>query len=116
MKNKYTVDYFIKKFSSIPERTWSAGLGDGHNYTCAIGFCGQDSSMPRTDEAIALNVLMHDAFEIGTFADGQTVWAINDASGPEYDNGSYPDLCELGETPKERILTALELIKAGVRV
>lgn len=101
MKSKYTVDYFISKFNAIPANCWTK-----YNYInilgqrCVHGFCGK-TGIADTPESTALYDLFffkletHPAF-------------VND--------GTCPHARLLGSTPKERILNALELIKAGVSV
>lgn len=92
-KNKYTVDYFINKFTNIPDNKWFIGAltnpkdKDSH---CAMGHCIYGSSYSE------FNYLCH-LFDIG----GLYVAPINDGKNPEYKQN----------TPKARILAALEDIK-----
>lgn len=95
---KYMVDYFIKKFSEIPDEEWGireyVSYDDGRR--CAIGHCGG----PWSEESNTLRNLVQEFL-------GCSVTGINDGL-KQHGNA--------GETPKERILNALELIKAGVRI
>lgn len=110
MKNKYTVDYFIKKLSAIPDDKWR---DDGHlglleEKKCAIGHCGGRSSVGYGSvEALALNRMIRSHLDLHAYE-------VNDAS--EDCGGTYSGAEKLGKTPKARILAALELIKAGVSV
>ncbi len=114
---KFTVDYFINKFNAIPHEKWTIGMGEYDNdSTCALGHCGS-TSMPSTKEAIALAKLLFNSLKIGNDYE-ETVYIINDCKNSSYGGGAarYDGICELGDSPKERILNALELVKAGVKV
>lgn len=89
MSRKYTVEYFIQKFKTIPEDRWYEGsLYDKESdSSCALGHCGMTSFNHTTQEAVEL------AMTLGTTVEG--VADIND--------GHY----DVGNTPKERILAAL---------
>jgi len=97
---KYTVDYFIKKFTAIPNRLWHTGtiIKDSEGRTCALGHCGGYN----TTESKALNNHFRTAFDV-------TADCVNDN---DYDGKSLKS----GRLPKNRILNALELIKMGVKV
>ncbi len=96
MKNKYTVEYFIKKFSKIPDSKWN--VGDFISYDgkkkCALGWCGMKNVDPKeslfgkeTKESTELENLLNNY-----------VADINDGRNPKYKQ----------ETPKARILAALK--------
>jgi hypothetical protein len=82
----YNAQYFIDKFSTIPEEKWCTGkFEDEHGRHCALGHCGARKSFVRTEEANALSAL---------------IWpmSINDGDADDYQQ----------PTPKQRILAALE--------
>lgn len=92
---KYGVDYFIKKFSAIPEELWMTGdFTDGTRY-CVLGHCGERDDIMVTRESRALRLL---------FKTGPVV-------GPVFTND---DAIELGPTPKTRVLAALRRIKEKI--
>jgi hypothetical protein len=100
-KTKYTVDYFIKKFSAIPAKKWCTGyfkLGNGH---CALGHCGSveygSRAYQHTDEG---NALIGLTSRIG---DNQyaCITTINDGLDP-----NFPQ-----KTPRGRVLAALRQVK-----
>jgi hypothetical protein len=95
VETKYTVDYFIKKFTAIPDELWCVNhYRTSHGQRCASGWCGK--TIHRTTvESLALNRLM------GHFLNHTE--GINDNFCDSYSH--------LGDTPKERILVALENIK-----
>lgn len=85
------VNYFIKKFRSIPEALWTTGTQyNGWTYQhCAMGFCDNSEKQP-------LSNLFNGRAEI-------SVPAVNDnLIGQPFK----------GATPKARILAALEYIKS----
>lgn len=89
----YTVDYFIDKFSKIPEDKWQMGGYHNKDKTkfCAFGHCGIDeySGWKSKSEADALLNILPIAV------------SVND--------GEHEDYRQL--TPKQRILAALNDIK-----
>ena len=87
---KFTVDYFIAKFSAIPAEKWATGVFHENGRSCALGFCGMTSFQKETREAKALGKL---------FGGIDKVVLTNDAS------------LLLGKTPKDRILERLGEIK-----
>lgn len=94
MKTKYTVDYFIKKFRAIPEEKWITHDFNGpHDSHCSLGFCGfgHDKETPEGNEL--LNLFDNQYLDLVDLNDGNLGNVI------------------FGDTPKERILTALENIK-----
>lgn len=93
----YSVDYFIKKFSAIPDELWCVrgfnGPGGSH---CAAGHCGMDGSCGGwlRPEAIGIRELFDDL--------GTDIAYVNDGGDERYKQ----------PTPKARILAALYAIKA----
>jgi hypothetical protein len=98
----YDVDYFIQKFTAIPEESWNVGY---HNYIdqagrlthCAMGHCGNSLYKPSTPEASALWKLFTDNINLNPVQ-------VNDG------NSGISDLFPQS-TPRQRILAALEMIK-----
>lgn len=93
-KNKYNVDYFIKKFTKIGRNRWYSGKFVGpHGRKCALGHCGVRDDGSNTDESEALQELLG--------------WCgiadINDKKDPRYRQKSARD----------RILAALKDLKNG---
>ncbi len=118
MENKYTVDYFIEKFNKTPDKWATAVCINNKGECCAFGQLGNESIAANelNDEGKALVELFSKAFDVRGVA---AVYQINDAENPvtrSYGLMNEDHLSDLGSTPKERILTALELIKAGVSV
>lgn len=93
MNTEYTVDYFIHKFSAIPDGKWCVGkLIDDDGRSCAAGHCGFRCG-PLPAECKALTAIL---------GEGIAVPAINDGVHPRYKQ----------PTPKARILQALHDIKS----
>lgn len=88
----YDIDYFINKFSSIPEEKWCADHFVNGKKHCALGHCGQDPFTGRTEESHSL---------INLFPHKQSVSAINDGGNEDYQQ----------PTPKQRVLAALNDLK-----
>ncbi len=94
--SKFTVDYFIKKFSAIPAKKWCV-----HDYTdergrhCVLGHCGE-----RWKGGSLSTSQSQDLKEIFRAA-GLNAIKTNDG-----DMVSFPQ-----STPKARILAALKWIK-----
>ncbi len=113
---KYDVDYFINRLSAIPEEEWThLGLREKTPEgvkCCVLGHLGAKSSDGAGSEAAkAFCNLMETKLGIEGYA-------ANDATSENYGlHSKHPArFNDLGETPKERVLTALELIKAGVSI
>lgn len=114
----FTTDYFIEKFSAIPDHLWgvgSLGIHEGHEFAkkCVLGHCGmgvKDCSYAPTPEADAL-VKLFGGYSIdetlGEIKNYWCVYAIND--------GASEFLC-YGDTPKDRILNKLYEIKQNAIV
>lgn len=107
MKNQiYDVDYFLNKFDAIPEELWTTGTYTRYEEFvrhCALGHCGANGFQVYSTEAEALSALIFDNLEIH-------VVDVNDGELLSYEK------LDLEETPKQRIMSALILIKAGVIV
>lgn len=102
---QFTKEYFIEKFSAIPDQCWIIGeLTDENNPNChcALGHCGvsltNDSNYVMTEESEALGSIFEYLYP--SKLDYQRVYNVNDFYNPS-----------LGKTPKERILTALRRAK-----
>ena len=104
MSTKYTVDYFIEKFSAIPDEKWIVGdYADDRGCCCALGHCGyrfiggsifNPVNTGGTDEGAALSRLFDEHH--------LSVPLVNDQIEARYQQ----------PTPKARILAALADIKA----
>lgn len=103
---KYDVDYFIQKFEAIPEDLWCMGtltLGDKH---CALGHCGVRNIQTEGSEAL-----------LSIFAEASTIlkekgvikWHLHVAG--VNDGGTWATTLFKQNTPRERILAALNYIK-----
>lgn len=99
-ETKYTVDYFIQKFSVIPEELGVGELQKGEK-KCAMGFCG--GYIERSVESYALALILKPLTQKrgSRINPNSYVWDINDGH-----NTNYPQ-----PTPKQRILAALRDIK-----
>lgn len=99
---KYTLDYFIKKFSEIPRNQWCTGkLANGLGQKCAYGHCGESMKRP-TKESRALDALVatSDSSYVG-------LASVNDGRiGAELK-------AELGKHPKTRVIRYLKSLKVG---
>jgi len=82
----YDVDYFLTKFSAIPDEQWCVGEFAWDGMKCALGHCGEVVPFATTAESQALRWL----FDV-------SVIAVNDGKDPRYKQ----------PTPKARILAAL---------
>ena len=100
---KYTIDYFINKFTKIPANKWITNDYSNKAETkfCALGHCGErEATLTRkaifTRETLALKKIFRDT----RFT---SITDVNDG------NGGY---WGLGKTPRTRILKALKSIKS----
>lgn len=90
----YSHDYFINKFSSIPEEDWGIGeYVDRDGKCCAYGHCGVRIDSGPNEEAAALSKL------------GSYISFVNDNFTNVY--GKY------GATPKQRIVNYLKELRDG---
>jgi hypothetical protein len=105
---EYNVDYFIGKFSAIPEGRWTTGDFKKGNRFCANGHCGitADNYLNPNEEAKALAELFkltsikRKVSEYDSDIFNYTV-VINDGLVFEYNQNH----------PKQRILAALQDVK-----
>jgi len=96
----FDVDYFINKFEKIPEHDWCVGMFDGPRGShCAMGHCGLHENGKDTNESNALRKL---------FTDWETPLSAVDVNDGFLSEWLYTIG---GDTPKERMLNALRLIK-----
>lgn len=114
MENKFTVDYFLKKFEAIPEELWMVKYFSDGTRCCAQGHCmtkeltqrirdGYKSTVsdeaPKQPEWQGLLLIFSNG---GLLGDARQVIAkINNGNDPNYQQ----------PTPKQRILAALADIK-----
>ena len=101
-ENKYTVDYFIRKFEAIPDDRWTTEKYIDHDdRRCAIGHCGvsEDGNFvgAETPESCALRAIFK--LHLGNLC----VASVNDGDCPWL----FPQA-----TPRARILAALRQAKA----
>lgn len=89
----YTVQYFIDKFSAIPEEDWIIGEYQNEIGCCALGHCGERETKATVDGR-ELRILFRNFL-------GEDVSFINDGA-----SSSFPQ-----DTPKARVLSALKRIK-----
>lgn len=88
MKEKYSIDYFINKFTKIPAEMWIIGkVNDDKGRCCALGFCNE---MGEMDPLV-------DLFKE---KDLKVPW-VNDGKDIRFNQKS----------PKTRIIAALKWIK-----
>lgn len=93
LKEKYTVDYFIKKFEKIPEWKWAENTFHHEGRSCALGHCGwrrDDTSDIEGKHLVELFDLLK-----------TNAPAINDGNNLNYQQ----------PTPKQRVLAALRDVK-----
>ena len=94
-KPVYDADYFIAKFSAIPDENWGTQLYvNEKGQKCGLGHCGVKPGLEKPPEAVSL-LNLFDSFL------GQGVTGVNDYVSPWFPQ----------ETPKARILAALQAIK-----
>lgn len=110
MESKYTVQYYIDKFSKIPENKWTTNAFGEGNARCANGHCGisikNANQHDATDEAKQLaNLLLLVVDKSAYNKYRQPIFVatafINDGDDPKYKQ----------RHPKDRILAALEDVK-----
>lgn len=106
--NNYDIDYFIQKFEAIPARQWCIyDTTDKFGRHCAIGHCGarqHDAPEPSQD------IIPIDTPESAAL---RSLFKTHLNLDPEDVNDSEKDY---GVSPRQRILTALRLIKARAEV
>lgn len=86
--NKYTLDYFIKKFSKIPKNKWCTGsYTDSNGLHCAIGH-----TFNVKGETSFINKLVHLT----------ELTQVNDGKNPFH---------KLGKHPRTRVVNYLKSLK-----
>ena len=108
----YTVDFFIKKFSKIPDSKWCKGSYSKGDMYCALGHCGETDSGKSTDESRALiNLFLN--------RETQDYTSVADINDGRIRYGTiakeYMPIVEKLKTPKARILAALRKLKGRKR-
>lgn len=107
----YDVNYFIKKFSAIPNEKWTKDkFTDGHGRYCALGHCGYSDKNPVGNgvEGYHLTQMFdHYAIRVACVNDGDYSHVLL------VDNRAWY-WTHTGKTPKERILNFLYTIKSGI--
>lgn len=100
-ETKYTIDYFIKKFSAIPSKKWTTGTYDnGKGQKCALGHCGASEKYgPVTYESQTLSRILWELAPVSNINDGISASTYR----PK------------GKSPRTRILNALRLCKKAGR-
>lgn len=103
---KYDAQYFIDKFEAIPDEKWcTKTFANNKGAFCALGHCGAIIGRYgdiNTEESLALKNLFA---SFGADYDVQPISFL-----PSWINdGKYKEF--LQETPKARMLAALQLIK-----
>lgn len=94
----YTMDYFINKFSAIPEDQWCIGVTtDTAGRHDVWGHCGEEEEGLATDEGAALFRMVAGRLILSNVNDG------------EDDGFTMNNLW--GATPRKRIIAALVSIK-----
>lgn len=102
----YNVDYFIEKFSKIPEELWCIESFDDEAKRCAFGHCDyyNPSNARYSEEGNALDSVVHAKLKLTLCKPSKfynEVMNINDGVYKEYQQ----------PTAKQRILAALQDIK-----
>lgn len=99
MKTKYTANYFLKKFNAIPEEKWTTGSYSRSTggKKCALGHC-RETVDRSTMESRALRALFYRALVVGIITTNDTKMYFTEP------------------TPKQRVMSALTLIAAGVNI
>lgn len=101
----YDIDYFLDKFSNIPDENWTTGelKEKGTNKYCAFGHCDITTltlkDINNNREASALVNIIGNMWDVVYINDGTD----------KYANLHYS---HLGATPKERIINSLKEIKS----
>lgn len=117
---KYTPEYFLNKFSEIPNSKWTTGELRNGDKCCALGFCGVkplpasiEGDYKYTREARALEAILRIGFSISATglvnpAEAEVVMGINDGDGAGVGSPlPYSTVQKFGKTPRTRILNAL---------
>lgn len=95
---KYDLDYYIERFSAIPDDQWITGeFKDNQGRCCALGHLGERNMGDSPQDVLTLQYI---ALDNGN----HYISNINDGE-PEY--------LHLGNTPKERVINFLKQLKDG---
>jgi hypothetical protein len=103
MARKYTVDFFLKKFSKIPVRRWTTAVFEKEGRRCALGHCGVKAMLQLNPQGKALAEIFGWLPNAGLETKADRVAEINDKQ-PNYAGVK-------GKTPRTRILNALRMAK-----
>lgn len=102
----YSIDYFIRKFSKIPESKWGRGsLAVSNGATCVLGHCGLVEYQNPSDEVISL---------IKIFAEGREIYQL--PASPDRKEYHYHYVYDYNDvrnnlTPKQNIINKLKELK-----
>jgi len=108
-ETKYTVDYFIEKFSAIPEEMWTVGeTEDIDGKKCALGFCSLKSANNSNKETKSLCIILKPyLINIAPFRTNhilnEEIWYVNDR------------MINHNRNPKKNILDGLMWVKDNVK-
>ena len=113
---EYTVDYFIKKFSKIPWYKWNTGTTTRNTFFgliethCAIGFCKSKYNYEINEETEALGTILSFLYKYEEYKLSY-IWMINDGKLLGGVKDEYKSQIESCNSPKSRILKALNIVK-----
>lgn len=114
----FSIDYFIKKFQSLPPNAIGSGAINNH---CALYHCGVQKQSDINDESKQLAACFRPLFnDIPYGDDNAMIWHVNDGTDSrhwiddtgiwKYDNSKLNNrLCSL--LPKERLILCLQIVK-----
>jgi hypothetical protein len=116
-KNKFTIDYFTKKFENTPKSRWICGEFQEKRgnkvVACALGHCGVkgDSASEMTTEGLSLTRLFV-GYSKATKSCTSPAIDINDNGEIRAGVVGNKEYIQLrAEHPRTRILTALKMLK-----
>lgn len=90
----YTADYYIDKFSAIPECKWTTeNYVNFNGQKCAMGHCGRTNKSSTTESDHLIVLFLDNCFHIDS---------VNDGNIATFNQNS----------PKSRVLAALNYIKS----
>ncbi len=104
----YTIDYFIKKFKSIPDSRWCTNTYESSiespSKYCALGHCGARAGRYNepihSEESQSLHNLIVTLTQTEDY-----LTKVNDGNNPLYQQ----------DTPKQRVLAALKWLKKEIK-
>jgi hypothetical protein len=120
MQTSYTVDYFLDKFSKIPESRWTTHVFSEKKFLSTRKCCAQGHCLPlfvlkETEKKKSINIRI-DKYSIHDFSEAFALIALFGQRNlttsqriANINNGS--DIHYNQPTPKQRILAALRDIK-----